>query len=120
MGEMVLCASGAGVLGGIAGNPAGESCCVCDMVALTCQMSFLSGAHFTEDYDGATLTPSMITDPVKPLEQRVNYRNALHGVYKLVTVDGPSALFRGLAPNTVRPSLTSPESQTHTRFERSS
>jgi len=46
---------------------------------------------------------SMITDPVKPVEQRVNYRNALHGVYKLVTVDGPSALFRGLAPNTVCP-----------------
>jgi len=43
----------------------------------------------------------MITDPVKPPEQRVHYRNAFHGVYKLVSVDGPAALFRGLLPNTV-------------------
>ena len=44
----------------------------------------------------------MITDPVKPPEQRVHYRNAAHGVYKLSTTDGPAALFRGLLPNTVR------------------
>ncbi|KAK1921622.1 mitochondrial carrier [Papiliotrema laurentii] len=72
MGEMLVCASGAGALGGLAGNPA-------DVILVR-----------------------MITDPVKPPEQRVHYRNAAHGVYKLSTTDGPAALFRGLLPNTIR------------------
>jgi len=50
MGEMVMCASGAGVLGGLAGNPAGESGVGTLRHLLMCQMSFLSGEHAARDW----------------------------------------------------------------------
>ncbi|GFZ47766.1 Dicarboxylate carrier 1 [Saitozyma sp. JCM 24511] len=40
-------------------------------------------------------------DPAKPPEQRVGYRNALHGLYRMVKDEGGASLFRGLAPNTL-------------------
>lgn len=43
----------------------------------------------------------MVADPTKPADQRVNYRNALQGVYRMVRDEGASSLARGLAPNTV-------------------
>lgn len=43
----------------------------------------------------------MVADPTKPAEQRVNYSNALQGVYRMVKDEGGSSLIRGLAPNTV-------------------
>lgn len=44
MGEMLACASGAGVMGGLAGNPAGEQIgCGWLGSLLIVQMSFLSG-----------------------------------------------------------------------------
>ncbi len=43
----------------------------------------------------------MVADPTKAVEQRVNYRNALHGLYRMVKDEGPTSLARGLAPNTV-------------------
>lgn len=84
---MVLCASTAGALGGLAGNPAGES----DEVNM-------AGVD-TPDI----VLVRMVADPTKPAEHQVRYRNALHGVYRMVTEEGVSSLFRGLAPNTVRP-----------------
>jgi dicarboxylate transporter 10 len=47
----------------------------------------------------------MVADPTKSPEQQVRYRNALHGVYQMVKVEGLSSLGRGLAPNTVSPRL---------------
>jgi dicarboxylate transporter 10 len=43
----------------------------------------------------------MVADPTKPADQRVNYRNALHGVFRMVKEEGPGSLSRGLLPNTV-------------------
>lgn len=43
----------------------------------------------------------MVADPTKAPENRVNYRNALQGVYRMVRDEGASSLFRGLGPNTV-------------------
>jgi len=70
--EMVICASGAGALGGLAGNPA-------DIILVR-----------------------MVADPTKPPAQQHNYRNAIQGVYRMVIEEGPSSLARGLAPNTIR------------------
>lgn len=43
----------------------------------------------------------MVADPTKPVERQHGYRNALHGVYRMVQQEGPSSLARGLMPNTV-------------------
>ncbi|TXT15403.1 uncharacterized protein COLE_01596 [Cutaneotrichosporon oleaginosum] len=72
MGELTACASAAGALAGLAGNPA-------DVVLVR-----------------------MITDPTKPLAQQQHYRNALHGVYRMVGAEGVSSLFLGMVPNVVR------------------
>lgn len=50
----------------------------------------------------------MVADPTKAVEQRVNYRNALHGLYRMVKDEGPTSLARGLAPNTVSISPATP------------
>lgn len=71
LGEMTFCASVAGALGGVAGNPA-------DVVLVR-----------------------MVSDPSKPAAQQVHYRNAAHGVYRMIQTGGVASLFRGLAPNTV-------------------
>lgn len=71
MAELTFCASSAGALGGLAGNPA-------DVVLVR-----------------------MISDPAKPLAQQLHYRNAAHGVYRMVADEGFLSLFRGLLPNTV-------------------
>jgi dicarboxylate transporter 10 len=72
MAELTLCASSAGALGGLAGNPA-------DVVLVR-----------------------MISDPTKPPAQQLHYRNALQGVFRMVSDEGVKSLFRGLVPNTVR------------------
>lgn len=69
--ELTGIAASSGALGGLAGNPA-------DIVLVR-----------------------MVSDPTKPPEKQVHYRNALHGVYKMVQVEGFGSLFRGLMPNTV-------------------
>ena len=50
----------------------------------------------------------MVADPTKAVEKQHGYRNALHGVYKMVQQEGPSSLARGLLPNTVRPPSPAP------------
>ena len=70
--NMVLCASLAGVLGGVAGNPA-------DIILVR-----------------------MTSDATKPAEQRMGYRNALQGTWRMTIDEGFTSLFRGLGPNTVR------------------
>ena len=44
----------------------------------------------------------MVADPSKPVEQRVHYRNAIQGLYSMISHEGLSSVFRGLLPNTVR------------------
>jgi len=73
MAELTLCASTAGLLGGVAGNPA-------DVVLVR-----------------------MISDPTKAAADQLHYRNAAHGVYRMVGDEGVKSLFRGLVPNSVSP-----------------
>lgn len=61
-----------GALGGLVGNP-------CDVVNIRMQ-----------------------NDNSLPLEQRRNYRNAFHGIYRIIKEESVASLFRGLAPNLVR------------------
>ncbi|BEI92574.1 uncharacterized protein CcaverHIS019_0502020 [Cutaneotrichosporon cavernicola] len=72
MGELTACASAAGALAGLAGNPA-------DVVLVR-----------------------MITDPTKPVAQQQHYRNAMHGLYRMVAAEGVASLFLGMTPNVVR------------------
>lgn len=44
----------------------------------------------------------MQNDLSLPVAERRNYHNAFDGLYRIVRDEGPSALFRGLAPNLVR------------------
>lgn len=44
----------------------------------------------------------MVADPTKPVDHQVHYKNAIHGVYKMVGNEGIASLARGLAPNIVR------------------
>ncbi|OCF45817.1 solute carrier family 25 (mitochondrial dicarboxylate transporter), member 10 [Kwoniella heveanensis CBS 569] len=71
-GDMVICASTAGALGGLAGNPA-------DIILVR-----------------------MVADPTKDAAHQYRYRNALQGVYRMVREEGVMSLGRGLAPNTIR------------------
>ena len=70
--KLACIASVAGVAGGIAGNPA-------DIILVR-----------------------MTSDINKEPAQRYRYRNALQGLYRMVTEEGVAALFRGVAPNCVR------------------
>ncbi|WVQ98125.1 hypothetical protein IAU59_005247 [Kwoniella sp. CBS 9459] len=71
-GDMVICASAAGAMGGFAGNPA-------DIILVR-----------------------MVADPTKDAAHQYRYRNALQGVYRMVKEEGVTSLGRGLAPNTIR------------------
>lgn len=62
----------AGALGGLVGNPS-------DVVNIRMQ-----------------------NDSTLPIEQRRNYRNAFHGIYRIIKEEHVSALFRGLIPNLTR------------------
>lgn len=70
--ELLLAASFAGGLGGVAGNPAD------------------------------ILLVRMTSDSVKPPEKRYNYSNAISGLFNLVKEEGLKGLGRGLGPNTAR------------------
>ncbi|KAG1749674.1 mitochondrial carrier domain-containing protein [Suillus paluster] len=71
-GKLLLAASVAGGLGGIAGNPAD------------------------------ILLVRMTSDSVRPPEKRYNYRNAITGLISLVKEDGVKGLGRGLGTNATR------------------
>ncbi|KAG5646062.1 hypothetical protein DXG03_004485 [Asterophora parasitica] len=70
--RLILAASLAGGLGGIAGNPAD------------------------------ILLVRMTSDSVRPPEKRFGYRNAVTGLVSLIKEEGVQGLARGLGPNTVR------------------
>ncbi|KAJ3215705.1 Mitochondrial dicarboxylate transporter [Dinochytrium kinnereticum] len=44
----------------------------------------------------------MQNDGKLPVEKRRGYKNAFHGIYRIATDEGASALFRGLGPNVQR------------------
>ncbi|KAF8061006.1 mitochondrial carrier [Lyophyllum atratum] len=73
--QLILAASLAGGIGGIAGNPAD------------------------------ILLVRMISDSTRPPEKRYGYRNAAVGLINLVREEGVQGLTRGLATNTVRAML---------------
>jgi dicarboxylate transporter 10 len=70
--KIAAAASVAGAAGGLAGNPA-------DIILVR-----------------------MTSDINKPEGKRYNYSNALSGLYRIVTNEGVSSLFRGVTPNCIR------------------
>ncbi|EEB89378.1 hypothetical protein MPER_12527 [Moniliophthora perniciosa FA553] len=70
--QLLLAASFAGALGGIAGNSAD------------------------------ILLVRMTSDPIKPPEKRYNYSNAITGLISLIKEEGVKGLARGIGPNTAR------------------
>ncbi|CDK25791.1 unnamed protein product [Kuraishia capsulata CBS 1993] len=66
------CSMVAGAVGGLVGNPS-------DIVNIRMQ-----------------------NDSSLPIEQRRNYRNAFHGLFRITKEEGLGALFRGIGPNLVR------------------
>lgn len=70
--KMGLCASAAGAVGGVAGNWAD------------------------------VLLVRMTSDVLKPPQERFGYRNAISGLFSMVSHEGSGSLFRGLAPNVTR------------------
>jgi dicarboxylate transporter 10 len=75
--KMAAAASLAGAAGGLAGNPA-------DIILVR-----------------------MTSDLNKPPAERFNYPNALVGLYRMVSTEGVTSLFRGLTPNCIRAVLMS-------------
>ncbi|KAG6837908.1 hypothetical protein H0H93_013061 [Arthromyces matolae] len=73
--RLILAASLAGGLGGVAGNPAD------------------------------ILLVRMTSDLIRPPEKRYGYPNALAGLFYIIKEEGIRGLARGLAPNTVRAML---------------
>lgn len=45
----------------------------------------------------------MASDRTRPPQERYGYRNCLHGLYRITKDEGILALYRGVAPNVVRP-----------------
>ncbi len=72
VGQMALCASAAGAVGGLAGNPAD------------------------------ILLVRMTSDVNRKPADRYNYPNAITGLIRMTREEGVGSLFRGLGPNTVR------------------
>lgn len=91
-GDMVICASVAGALGGVAGNPA-------DIILVR---YIVLGSNQAVLLMNCFCRHRMVADPTKPAENQMHYRNAIHGIYKMVSNEGVASLARGLAPNTVR------------------
>ena len=71
-GQLLLCSTAAGVLGGAFGNPS-------DVVNVRMQ-----------------------NDGQLPLSQRRNYKNAIDGLIRICREEGPQVLFRGLGYSTTR------------------
>lgn len=85
-GKLLLAASAAGGLGGLAGNPAD------------------------------ILLVRMTSDSIKPVEKRYNYPNALSGLVSLVKEEGLRGLGRGVIMNTTRAVLMNVSSSTMASF----
>ncbi|WWC88747.1 uncharacterized protein L201_003660 [Kwoniella dendrophila CBS 6074] len=47
----------------------------------------------------------MQADRAKPLESRYNYRNPIHGIYRMIVDEGAGSLWRGVVPNALRAAL---------------
>ncbi|KAI7906946.1 mitochondrial carrier [Cokeromyces recurvatus] len=69
LGQLLICSSIAGALGGACGNP------------------------------GDVINVRMQNDGQLPYEQRRNYKHAIDGVIRITKEEGVSALFRGVGPN---------------------
>ncbi|KAG1554464.1 hypothetical protein G6F49_007992 [Rhizopus delemar] len=78
VGELLICSSIAGALGGAFGNP------------------------------GDVINVRMQNDGQLPPQQRRNYKHALDGIIRISKEEGYSALFRGIGPNVNRAILMTP------------
>jgi dicarboxylate transporter 10 len=72
LGELLICSSVAGAMGGAFGNP------------------------------GDVINVRMQNDGQLPPQQRRNYRHAIDGVIRISREEGVAALFRGVGPNVNR------------------
>lgn len=96
--QLLLAASLAGGLGGVAGNPAGMS-----------HEPYLSDTFSQLESD--IILVRMTSDLVRPPDKRYNYSNAITGLISLIKSEGVRGLGRGLTTNTVRLSPDEPASQ---------
>ncbi|RPB27999.1 mitochondrial carrier [Terfezia boudieri ATCC MYA-4762] len=88
-GTLVLMASVSGMAGGVAGNPS-------DIINVRMQ-----------------------NDRSLPPSQRLNYKHAVDGFYRMLTTEGVSSLFRGVWPNTLRAALmTASQLATYDEFKK--
>lgn len=86
--NLILAASVAGGLGGIAGNPAGE--------LVSCP-----GTHVLNQFTQDILLIRMTSDSVRPPDKQYRYTNVLSGLVSLLKAEGIPGLTRGLGTNTV-------------------
>ncbi|KAJ5716110.1 hypothetical protein N7493_008021 [Penicillium malachiteum] len=69
------------------------------LLGISCISGFIGGfAGNPAD----VLNVRMQSDAALPIEQRRNYRNAIHGLVQMTRTEGFSALFRGVWPNSTR------------------
>jgi solute carrier family 25 (mitochondrial dicarboxylate transporter), member 10 len=90
-GKLLLAASAAGGLGGIAGNPAGKF-----------PKHYMPSAHIPWELVLDILMIRMTSDSVRPPEKRYSYPNALSGLVTLIKEEGIRGLARGVGTNTTR------------------
>jgi solute carrier family 25 (mitochondrial dicarboxylate transporter), member 10 len=88
--KLLVLAAFTGGLGGIVGNPAGTF------------VSYPSCLSPMPTIPSDILLVRMTTDPVRPVNDRYSYGNALRGLAILVREEGIRGLTRGLEANTVR------------------
>ena len=81
--RLVMNGAIAGVFAGLVGAPAGE---LARLPLLTPELVMVR----------------MCADGIKPLEQRVHYRNALHGLQRIIRDEGVSRVFRGAEATVLR------------------
>ncbi|KIY45223.1 mitochondrial carrier [Fistulina hepatica ATCC 64428] len=79
---LLAVAGGAGLMGGIAGNPAGKPSNI--------------------------ILVRMTSDVLKPPDKRYNYPNVFSGLFSIVKKDGLRGLVRGMTPNLARAFLMNP------------
>jgi dicarboxylate transporter 10 len=89
-GELLLAASVAGGLGGVAGNPAGKYVCYYEPMLLSCRRS------------SDILLVRMTSDPVRPPDMKYGYSNVFRGLVSLLKEDGLRGLTRGMGVNSTR------------------
>ncbi|KAL1965559.1 hypothetical protein VTN77DRAFT_5643 [Rasamsonia byssochlamydoides] len=69
------------------------------LIGMACFSGFLGGLAGNP---ADVLNVRMQSDAALPLEKRRNYKNAFHGLVRMIREEGPGSLFRGVWPNSTR------------------